>query len=283
MSEKRYKLGEKPFYSIQGEGQFAGVPSVWARVFGCNFQCPGFPCDTEYSWGKQYNSLVNSYSVTELVNEMTNLVVSPSNPKGLMVHPITKNQIHVVFTGGEPLLPKYQTLISEFIVEINKPENIDRWFPVIREDAMKCRGYDRYSLNITIESNGSQKITEMLADTIEYYDDIEVLFSLSPKLKSVSGEPNGVNIENINKIVNDYYTQLKFVCDDSDECEQELDSYIPQLYDGPFEENLLWVMPKGTTREDQLQIASIVEKYQAKGFRIATRNHTYIWSDSQGR
>ena len=30
------------FYSIQGEGKFVGVPSVFLRLFGCNFECPGF-------------------------------------------------------------------------------------------------------------------------------------------------------------------------------------------------------------------------------------------------
>ena len=30
------------FYSIQGEGKFMGVPSVFLRTFGCNFECNGF-------------------------------------------------------------------------------------------------------------------------------------------------------------------------------------------------------------------------------------------------
>ena len=30
------------FYSIQGEGRYMGVPSVFLRTFGCNFRCAGF-------------------------------------------------------------------------------------------------------------------------------------------------------------------------------------------------------------------------------------------------
>jgi organic radical activating enzyme len=30
------------FYSIQGEGRYMGVPSIFLRTFGCNFKCAGF-------------------------------------------------------------------------------------------------------------------------------------------------------------------------------------------------------------------------------------------------
>lgn len=35
------------FYTIQGEGPFAGMPAVFVRMAGCNLQCP--MCDTEYT------------------------------------------------------------------------------------------------------------------------------------------------------------------------------------------------------------------------------------------
>jgi len=38
------------FFTIQGEGPFAGHRSIFVRLAGCNLQCPG--CDTEYTQGR---------------------------------------------------------------------------------------------------------------------------------------------------------------------------------------------------------------------------------------
>ena len=39
--EKKYYYSEI-FHSIQGEGQYTGVPTAWIRFFLCNLQCNGF-------------------------------------------------------------------------------------------------------------------------------------------------------------------------------------------------------------------------------------------------
>lgn len=70
------------FYSIQGEGKLAGVPSVFVRASGCNLRCTW--CDTPYaSWDPQGEELA--------VDEIAARVAG---------HPAR----HVVLTGGEPMI-----------------------------------------------------------------------------------------------------------------------------------------------------------------------------------
>ena len=40
------------FYSIQGEGKFVGVPSVFLRMFGCNFRCKNFGRSKDETFAK---------------------------------------------------------------------------------------------------------------------------------------------------------------------------------------------------------------------------------------
>ena len=72
------------FYSLQGEGELAGMPSVFVRTSGCNLRCNW--CDTPYaSWlpeGRPMNT-------------------------GEILAEVRKHQAkHVVLTGGEPMVAK---------------------------------------------------------------------------------------------------------------------------------------------------------------------------------
>jgi 7-carboxy-7-deazaguanine synthase len=70
------------FYSIQGEGMLAGVPSVFVRTSGCNLRCNW--CDTPYaSWNPEGEPRTIGQIVTEIER-----------------HPAR----HVVLTGGEPMI-----------------------------------------------------------------------------------------------------------------------------------------------------------------------------------
>ena len=66
------------FYSIQGEGWFAGTPAVFVRFSGCNLACPW--CDTDVK--RRFSA-----SLDDLVAE-----IGQYRPKS------------VVLTGGEPTL-----------------------------------------------------------------------------------------------------------------------------------------------------------------------------------
>ena len=101
------------FYSIQGEGKYAGKPSVFLRVGGCNLTCHGFSekgCDSYYAVDKSYKNEWKKLSIEEIKNEISRyLEFTP----------------HLVITGGEPTLyyEKLYPLIEWFDGEITIETN----------------------------------------------------------------------------------------------------------------------------------------------------------------
>ena len=111
------------FYSIQGEGRYMGVPSVFLRTFGCNFKCQGFGmprgelseeanniepsnyteykslplvstgCDSYASWDPRFKHLSPLLDTSAIADAIVDTL------------PYKKWQDeHLVITGGEPLL-----------------------------------------------------------------------------------------------------------------------------------------------------------------------------------
>lgn len=80
----RLRIAET-FTSVQGEGLWAGTPSVFVRVSGCNLRCSW--CDTKYaSWYPEGPTM----QVEEIATEVVQLAQGKIE--------------HVVLTGGEPML-----------------------------------------------------------------------------------------------------------------------------------------------------------------------------------
>jgi hypothetical protein len=66
------------FYSVQGEGKFVGVPSVFLRTFGCNFRCMNFGLKNEPMRDvKQKQGIIHNAEVQGLIDagihETTNI------------------------------------------------------------------------------------------------------------------------------------------------------------------------------------------------------------------
>ena len=184
----KIKLAEL-FYSIQGEGRYMGVPSVFLRTFGCNFTCQGFGmprgelsnereaiaeriiefkdynelplvstgCDSYASWDprfKHLSPLVETDGIVERIMEML--------PHGEWLDE------HLVITGGEPLLG-WQKCYPDLL------------------DHPKMAGLKE----ITFETNGSMRLTtafkEYLSSWVNANPKREITFSVSAKLPC-SGE-----------------------------------------------------------------------------------------------
>jgi len=182
------------FYSIQGEGRYMGVPSVFLRTFGCNFSCRGFgmprgELSTEVEDIAQVVHLYNDYKQLPLVStgcdsyaswdprfkDLSPLLTTDAIVERIMEilpHGEWRDE-HLVITGGEPLLgwqKQYPDLLKH----------------------PKMKGLKE----ITFETNGTMKLTtefKQYLHTWKYHsDDIDfwrdVTFSVSAKLPC-SGEP----------------------------------------------------------------------------------------------
>jgi 7-carboxy-7-deazaguanine synthase len=178
------------FYSIQGEGRYMGVPSVFLRTFGCNFKCSGFGMPR----GELSNEANEIAEVVHLYNDYKELpLVSTGCDSYASWHPdfkhlspmLTSDAIaerimeiiphgewrdeHLVITGGEPLLG-WQRAYPDLL---NHP---------------KMKGLKE----ITFETNGTQKLTAEFKEYlhnwgIEQRGYTSLTFSVSAKLPC-SGE-----------------------------------------------------------------------------------------------
>jgi len=85
------------FYTVQGEGPFAGSPAVFIRLAGCNLQCPA--CDTEYS----SRSMMEYTAIVKAVKDRWKNA-APAAPRPL-----------VVITGGEPFRQPINKLVEALL------------------------------------------------------------------------------------------------------------------------------------------------------------------------
>ena len=227
---KEYAYSEI-FYSMQGEGKYTGEPTAWLRFFLCNLQCNGFGqkdptdpssyilpyqeinpeeynriedlpvfaygCDSSYSWSKKFKHLQHKETAGVIAEKILDIVPNRR----------FDNNIHMCFTGGEPLMKHAQQASVDVMQYFNdKGQRVP---------------------SVTYETNGTQPLTEQF---ISFWKDdpyTELFFSISPKLWTVAGEKRDRAIKPI--VVSEYADlcpetgQLKFVCNGTTEAWEEIE------------------------------------------------------------
>ncbi|MFT5543599.1 MAG: 7-carboxy-7-deazaguanine synthase [Glaciecola sp.] len=90
------------FESLQGEGSFTGVPSIFVRLQGCPVGCPW--CDTKHTWHISLDEesssdkvLAQNYESEQWFSSTTEALFSLFSEQGYLAK-------HIVLTGGEPCM-----------------------------------------------------------------------------------------------------------------------------------------------------------------------------------
>lgn len=260
---------------FQGESKWTGVPSVFLRLFGCNFQCGGFGmkhgqlsnerneinpadydkledlplvstgCDSYPAWDVRFKKFSKWYSTDELAEALT-----ANLPNGW-------GDTHLVITGGEPLLGWQRVY----------PELLDH-------PKMASLKY------ITFETN----TTQMLTDDFKYYlgsrfIENNVFFSMSAKLPH-SG--HGFD-ETVKPLVVESFTgfdrAFKFVAKEPDD--MDAISYMLGLYGNAAKNVPVYVMSLGGTLEEHNKYkVDVANAALARGWRYSDRLHVQLYGNT---
>lgn len=273
------------FYSIQGEGKYMGVPSVFLRTFGCNFTCDGFGmprgeksnernvvaasaaefkqyrdlplvstgCDSYASWDPRFKNLspvLTTDSIAESICEM-------------LPYKAWRDE-HLVITGGEPLLG-WQKSFPDLL---NYPKML----------ALK---------ELTFETNGTQLLTNefydyLLAWGIENRGYNALTFSVSVKL-SCSGESREDAIKT--NVLRQYqslgYTYLKFVVATDDDVGESLDT-LAKFRAAGFKGHVYLMPVGGVESVYSLNNKKVAELAMQNGLRYSDRLQIPLFKNAWG-
>ena len=288
------------FYSVQGEGRFVGVPSVFLRTFGCNFRCMNFGTDEkrdrweQHKAGKKHNAEVaelianDVHKTTKEFNDLP--IIHTGCDTYASIYPEFKHfnkqaevdevvehllsltpegkwtmdngqDIHLIMTGGEPLLA-WQRLYIE-LLEHPRMQDLK---------------------NVTFETNTTQHLKDDFYNYLSDQDRFEVTWSCSPKL-SVSGEPwdTAIKPDVASKYsnVDGSNIYLKFVVatqDDFDEVTRAVQEYRSAGIDCP-----VYLMPLGGRSEEyNLNVQEVAEACMERGWRFNPRLHISLFGNAWG-
>lgn len=231
------------FFTLEGEGEYIGQPSVFMRFFGCNLTCRGFVskdsphgCDSYISWSKKNKiSFNDTYKLLEKHNYINKL----------------KDGAILKYTGGEPLIRQKQLLkFTEFLTDkLGMVPKID------------------------FETNAT-----LLPDE-RWVVDFNASFTTSPKLPSNGDPVEKTYVPDVLKWHADHYSGFKFVINSDKDIEHIWAHYVDDKLGINVETNRIWLMPCCGSREEHIEKAPAVAEYaKALCVNFSPRLHLLLWN-----
>jgi organic radical activating enzyme len=244
------------FYSIQGEGQYVGTPSLFFRFGGCNMKCEGFGCkemaddgvvvsgcDTVYAVNKEH--FMHNWVAIKNKDELLNILSFYDLPQS----------VDIVLTGGEPLINANDNIFVEFLEEL------------------VSNGH-----RITFETNGSLGV-----DFEKFPVYKECIFALSVKLSN-SLEPLSKRIRGdiIHTLASNAKNAFFKFSIDADSITLALEDEIESiLIHSP--KTKVYCMPLGGSKKAiESNTPALIEFCKTKGYNFSDRLHIRIWDENKG-
>ncbi len=272
------------FYSLQGEGQYVGVPSIFMRTFGCNFTCSGFGmpagelsterdnvdaksyidyrdlplvstgCDSYASWDPRFKHLSPLLDISAIIERFKELL--PDGKFG--------RDKHLIITGGEPLL------------------GWQRSYPKLIDECIRMG-----MTHLTFETNGTQMLSEDFTkylNDIACHQDVEITFSISAKLPC-SGEKweDAISPDVVKHYcdIHGHRSYFKFVVSmqqDVDDAHRAVDEYRSVGIDIP-----VYLMPVGGVNSVyELNERQVADYCRDNGLRFSPRIQVPLYKNAWG-
>lgn len=232
---------DRMFYTIEGEGEYAGYPSVFMRLAMCNLTCKGFAsadsphgCDSFISW-----SVKNRYTTEQVLDTL--------QQDGHVEH--LRNKAIWKITGGEPLIQQkvLLNLAQAFVHRFNFIPKID------------------FETNATI------------APEEEWQTQFRATFTTSPKLSN-NGDPEEKRYK---PAVLRWHVQhgssFKFVINEQKDLDEVYSKYI-QHPDVLVPKHRVWLMPCCGSRAEHVEKATMVaDLCKTHDLKFSPRLQLIIW------
>jgi len=256
------------FYSVQGEGISSGVPSYFVRLGMCNLQCgmsakfmnqlkkeksledgeifvgdlhkegkATWTCDSTSQWlwrgeDKPFQYLIDRWKEEGVYDDIKN------------------GTVHIIWTGGEPTLPKHQEAIVNFF---------HHW---ISQDVIKVFN--------EIETNGTIYIEEPLFKMLHQ-------INCSPKLENSGQARNKRIVEKaIKRIMEHSNYQFKFVISTEDDVKEIFRDFI-EPFNIPLK-NVVCMPGLDDVADFEERTQFVMEMAKKYKFRGLTRLHIAAWN-----